>query len=253
MCSPAWRSALPLPAVERMLCSAPGVGCAAWYYSQSRLVGIMPEEAVRVRQGCTGGLRMRGRRRRQQEGPSGSGRAMHGRPHGPPFPALLPRHAPHPAPLQGIAEYGADAVGKACQESKGLDVACLMGIGGHVLGGEQAVPPTVCVAGGSAAAPAASAPCNTSGQCPAHVRPLPAGAYSDRAADATAYPHRDSFFVLDATVTVPTSVRDLIPPEAIQLLARPSELVNGFLRCALFGDGHGRALVSAATAGRVSS
>ena len=59
---------------------------------------------------------------------------------------------------------------------------------------------------------------------------LSAGAYSARAADATAFPHRGSYFVLDGTVTVPPGLVALVPPDARELLARPSELVNGFLR-----------------------
>lgn len=59
---------------------------------------------------------------------------------------------------------------------------------------------------------------------------LPPGAYHKRAADATAFPHRDAYLVLDGTISVPPAIKDLIPADAIDLLARPSQLVNGFLR-----------------------
>ncbi|PRW57319.1 FAD-binding isoform A [Chlorella sorokiniana] len=107
----------------------------AWFFSQSRLSGILPEEAVKE-----------------------------------------------------IVQYGAD-VGAACLESKGADVGCLMAIGGHVLG----------------------------------------GAYHDRPADATAFPHHDAYLAVDGTIAVPPAIRELIPPEANQLLARPSQLLNGLL------------------------
>lgn len=68
----------------------------------------------------------------------------------------------------------------------------------------------------------------------------PAGAYHDRAADATAFPHRDAYFVLDGAISVPPSIRAMIPPDAIELLARPSQLLNGYLRCA--AEAGGRAM-----------
>ena len=98
-----------LPATEHVqaLHSTLAALCAAWFYSQARLSGILPEEAVRVRRGPGCGARWRGLTGSigcRAEGPFG--RAM-GR--GPPClaVALLPHPAPRPvSPRRTVLSMG---------------------------------------------------------------------------------------------------------------------------------------------------
>ncbi len=73
-----------------------------------------------------------------------------------------------------------------CRESSSPTLDCLFSVGGHVLG----------------------------------------GAYADRPANASAYPHRDKLFVVDATITVPTSIVALAPDDIPKLA---NKLLDDFM------------------------
>jgi hypothetical protein len=90
---------------------------------------------------------------------------------------------------QGIVQLLISA-GQACLASNGTDPAkCGFSISGHVLG----------------------------------------GAYQDRPRDATAFFHRDAYFIIDGTTNIPTFYLPLLPPAVLQ---QAFKLTDDFLRWA---------------------